>query len=53
MPGGMGKMELCYLASLLLCDKNILTQSGKGAEGQSFLFVIEMWWIIVVFVAKM
>lgn len=21
MPGGMGKMELCYLASLLLCDK--------------------------------
>jgi hypothetical protein len=32
MPGGM--RMLCVLASLLLCDKIILTQRGKGAEGR-------------------
>jgi hypothetical protein len=31
MPGGMGKMELCFLASLLLCD-NVF--NAEGAEEQ-------------------
>lgn len=32
MPGG--ERRLCFLASLLLCDEIILTQRGKGVEGQ-------------------
>ena len=32
MPGGMGKMELCYLASLLLCDKECF--NAEMAEEQ-------------------
>ena len=32
MPGGIGKMELCYLASLLLCDK-IINVEGAGFCG--------------------
>jgi hypothetical protein len=29
MPGGMGKMELCFLASLLLCDNVFNAEEAK------------------------
>lgn len=29
MPEGMGKMELCYLASLLLCDRNNINTEAR------------------------
>jgi hypothetical protein len=38
MPDGMGKTELCFLASLLLCDEKFLTQRerrSRGAEGDT------------------
>jgi hypothetical protein len=46
-------MKLCFLASLLLCDKKINAEVAKVQSGRGFLFVIEMWWIAAVFVAKM
>jgi hypothetical protein len=37
MPDGMGKTELCFLASLLLCDKNFNAEVAEELRGRGVL----------------
>jgi hypothetical protein len=37
MPDGMGKTELCFLASLLLCDKDFNAEGAEEQRGRGVL----------------